>query len=457
VAANALGRHVALVGFMGAGKSALGPALAERLGRQFVSVDAVVEERTGVSVADLFEARGEAAFRKLEEEAALDVLSRRPVAVVELGGGALGSERTREALAEHALTVHLETTPEEAWERVAGSGRPLARDREAFHALYEERRPLYEAADARARDLGGAVLATAGIRFAPHSEVQGSAIVADSHVAELHGITATQCVARGEAAKTTLEAERLWRALSLDRTSTLVAIGGGSTTDVVGFVAATYMRGIDWIAVPSTLVGQVDASIGGKVGIDLPEGKNLVGAFHWPAETIVDTSLLETLPEAERRNGLAEVVKTGLLDGHALWELDTDDQVHRCAAFKAAVCMRDPYDRGERAQLNLGHTFAHALEAASGYSVPHGHAVALGLVAALRLSGLTDEVATVEEVLAPMPVAVDRDAAWAALQRDKKMVDGRSRLVLLEAPGRPVVTSEIAPDRVREALDALIA
>jgi shikimate kinase / 3-dehydroquinate synthase len=457
VAANALGRHVALVGFMGAGKSTLGPALAERLGRRFTSVDAIVEERAGASIAEIFAARGEAAFRELEEEAALDVLSRRPVAVVELGGGALGSGLTRTALDEHAFTLQLETTADEAWERVAGSGRPLAQDPEAFRALYEARLPLYEAADASARDLDGAVLAAGGIRFASHRSAQGSAIVADSRVAELHEIDATHVLQVGEETKTLAESDRLWRALSLDRSATLVAIGGGSTTDLAGFVAATYMRGIDWIAVPTTLVGQVDAAIGGKVGIDLAEGKNLVGAFHWPAMTIVDTTFLDTLPDEERRNGLAEVVKTGLLAGEPWWELGTEEQVRLCAAFKAAVCLRDPYERGERAQLNLGHTFAHALEVASGYSIRHGQAVALGLLAALRLSDLDEEARTVADVLAPTPIEVDPDAAWEALQRDKKAVDGRIRLVLLDAPGRPHVTDEVEPARVRQALDTLIA
>jgi 3-dehydroquinate synthetase len=301
------------------------------------------------------------------------------------------------------------------------------------------------------------VLAAAGIRFAPHAEGHGDAVVADAHVAELHRIAATHLVPEGEAAKSVAEAERLWRALGLDRGSTLVAVGGGSTTDVAGFVAATYMRGIEWIPVPSTLVGQVDAAIGGKVGIDVSEGKNLVGAFHWPKETLVDTALLATLPEGERLNGLAEVVKTGLLAGEPFWELDLEEQVRRCAAFKAAVCLRDPLDRGERAQLNLGHTFAHALEAAAGYRLPHGRAVALGLLAALRLSGLDDDARRVEALLSPARATVDRDAAWAALQRDKKVRDGRVRLVLLESLGRPRVTSQIEPERVRAALDALIA
>jgi 3-dehydroquinate synthetase len=151
-------------------------------------------------------------------------------------------------------------------------------------------------------------------------------------------------------------------------------------------------------------------------------------------------------------------VKTGLLAGEAYWELDTGEQVRRCAAFKAAVCLRDPYERTEdRAQLNLGHTFAHALEAASDYAVPHGRAVALGLLAALRLSGLDADAEVVQDVLDPTPVAVDGERAWAALQRDKKAVGGEIRLVLLDRPGRPRVTSEVEPERVRAALEALIA
>jgi shikimate kinase/3-dehydroquinate synthase len=456
MAAHALNRHLALVGFMGAGKSTLGPVVAERLGRPFVSVDAVVEERAEASVAEIFETRGEGEFRRLEEEAALDVLARGQLSMVELGGGALGSTATRDVLSARAFTVHLETPVEDAWARVAGT-RPLARDAGAFRALYERRRPLYECADACATDVDGILLAAAGIRFGSQRTVEADAVVADERVAELHRVAATLTVPAGEVAKTIAEAERLWRALGIDRASTLAAVGGGSTTDLVGFVAATYLRGIDWVAVPTTLVGQVDAAIGGKVGLDLPEAKNLVGAFHWPAATAIDPAFLDTLPEEERRNGLAEVVKTGLLLGEPLWERDTAEQVRACAAYKAAVCLRDPFERGDRAHLNLGHTFAHALEAASGYALPHGRAVGLGLLAALRISELDDEARTVEEVLSPEPAVVDREAAWAALKRDKKARDGEIRLVLLEAPGRALVTSEIEPDRVRAALDALIA
>ena len=474
---NALDRHLALVGFMGAGKSTVGPEIAERLGRPFVSVDAAVEERAGRTVAELFAERGQEEFRNLEERAAVEALTRRLPAVVELGGGALGAELTRIALAEHAFTVLLETSPEEAWERVSSGVRPLAGNRDEFWALYEQRMPLYEAvADGHARDADGVVLAAAGVHvwegaldglggLAPGDG--DIALVADERVEQLYGdrtraalgsrLTASHAVPAGERSKTVAQAEALWSTLRLGRAGTIAAVGGGSTTDLTGFVAASYLRGIPWVAVPTTLVGQVDAAIGGKTGIDLERGKNLVGAFHWPARVIVDPGLLETLPPEERENGLAEVVKTGLLAGDPIWELETAEQVRRCAAFKAAVSLRDPLDRGPRAQLNLGHTFAHALETASGYTVPHGRAVALGLLAALRLSGLDDDARVVEEVLQADPVEVDRGAAWTALGADKKAVDGRLRLVLLEARGRPKLGVELDPDEIRAALDALIA
>jgi 3-dehydroquinate synthetase len=217
------------------------------------------------------------------------------------------------------------------------------------------------------------------------------------------------------------------------------------------------MRGVPWVAVPTTLVGQVDAAIGGKTAVDLPGGKNLVGAFHWPARVVIDPGTLETLPEEELRNGMAEVVKTGLLMGSPVWEQPIAELVRRCAAFKAGVCIADPHDHGPRNQLNLGHTFGHALEAAAGYDLPHGQAVALGMLAALQLSGNDEGLAAVREQLDPKPVHVDRDAAWAALARDKKAVGGAPRLVLLQRSGQPSWANEVPADDVRAALDSLIA
>jgi shikimate kinase/3-dehydroquinate synthase len=473
---NALGRHLALTGFMGAGKSTLGPVVAERLGRSFVSLDDAIEVSAGATIAEIFDTRGEAAFRTIEEEVAAALLGRAEPVVLELGGGAAGSQATRDALSRSAFTVLLDIDPDEAWRRVQGSDRPLARDRESFRALHAEREEVYDkVADARAHDVDGIVLAAAGIHAQLGAlELLGALvpgegpveIVADANVAGIYGVTAQLAlgdrdvavheVPPGEAAKSTAMLERLWRALRIGRDGTLVALGGGCTTDLVGLAAATYMRGVAWVAVPTTLVGQVDAAIGGKTAVDLPGAKNIVGAFHWPARVVLDAGTLETLPDEERLNGLAEVVKTGLLAGEPIWERPEHEQVRRCAAFKAALCLQDPYDRGKRNQLNLGHTFGHALEAAAGYELPHGRAVALGMLAALRLSGNDDAAAVVSDVLAPEPVNVDREAAWAALARDKKAVGGAPRLVLLEQTGKPRWGAEVPEHDVRAALDSLI-
>ena len=455
---GALGKHLALIGFMGAGKTTAGQEVAERTGRPFVDTDQEIERRHG-PIPELFE-RGEAEFRHLEEQVVAEALAG-PDAVIALGGGAILSEATRERLRAQAFTVWLDVDVDAAWERVRGSDRPLAQREEDFRRLFETRRPLYvDVMDAPAGDSDEAVLAALHVFVAQEVVYGGSyVVVADERVLSLHPFEPGHRIIElppGEQAKTLAVVERLWRDIDLDREGTIVAVGGGSTTDVVGFAAATYKRGVGWAAIPTTLTGMVDAAIGGKTGINTTLGKNLAGAFHFPQAVFIQREYLTTLPEEERRAGMAEVVKTGLLAGEPLWELSTDELVRRCAAYKAAICLRDPCERGERAVLNLVHTFAHALEAAGDYHGPsHAEAVALGLLAALRLSD--QDTAPVEEVLQPRPVRVDRDAAWAALARDKKSVNGSPRLVLLEAPGKPVTGVELPEQQIREALDALIA
>jgi 3-dehydroquinate synthetase len=468
-----LARHVAVVGFMGAGKTTLGEEVARRIGRRFVDLDRLIESTTERSIPELF-VDGEAHFRDAEARAAGSLRSPSPM-VFALGGGAVKTASTRELLREHATTVWIDEDVDTCWERVRGSDRPLAREEAEFRRLFDERRALYaEVADTVARDADDVVLAAAGVHVERGALrrlgelVPGDgpvALVSDPHVSGIHGMDAQLALGQrlaeahelphGEEAKTLTTLDRLWQDLRLDRGGTIVALGGGCTTDAAGFAAATYLRGVPWTPVPSSLVAQVDAAIGGKTAIDLPQGKNLVGAFHWPARTVIDPALLETLPREQRLEGTAEVVKTGLLAGEPLWELDDDELVRRCAAFKAAVCLRDPHDRADRKMLNLGHTFAHALEAAAGYEgLTHGRAVALGLTAALRLSGR--DIDPVEEILRPRPVKVDRDKAWAAMQRDKKVVGGELRLVLLGDDGPRWDVSVPAAD-VRAALDGLIA
>jgi 3-dehydroquinate synthetase/shikimate kinase len=464
-ALNALNRHLALVGFMGAGKSTFGREVAARLGRVFVDVDRTIEERSEASIPELFATLGEAEFRRAEAAAVRDLLARGEPSVLALGGGAVTHPETR-ALLQGARTVLIEVDVEMAWARVRGTNRPLARDEAQFRRLYDERQPFYrEVADAVASDTDGVVLAAGGIRHEPGAldrlgelvPGQGPvALVADAVVMGIYGVRAQEALGKrlatmhelppGEEAKQGSVAERLWSELRLDREGTIVALGGGCTTDVGGFVAATYLRGVPWVAVPTTLVGQVDAAIGGKTAIDSPQGKNLVGSFHWPALVVIDQTLLETLPERERRQGLAELVKTRLL-------AERDLDVRGAAAFKAAVCIADPEDHGARRYLNLGHTFGHALEAAADFDLPHGEALALGLLAALRLSGR--DTAEVERELAPQPVKVDPERAWQALLRDKKRTGDAINLVLLGDNG-PFVEERPAAD-VRRELERLIA
>ncbi|MGH2985339.1 MAG: 3-dehydroquinate synthase, partial [Solirubrobacterales bacterium] len=320
-------------------------------------------------------------------------------------------------------------------------------------------------------------------RAARHGEIGlgGRAFcVTDATVAPLYADALEPFAARievpaGERAKTFAELERVLRELAragATRSDHLVALGGGSVGDLAGFCAATYQRGIPVVHVPTTLVGQVDSAYGGKTGIDLPEAKNYVGAYHQPAAVIADQATLDTLPGGELAAGFVEVVKTALLAGGPLWErvrtieaLDSealDDVIFACVRTKLAVVAADERDRGRRAVLNLGHTVGHAIEAAGGYSRQrHGEAVGLGLLAALRLSGAGDLRAEVGEMLARhgLPTELDpelsTDEILAAIERDKKRTAAGVGFVLLGRPGEPVPGQPVDASRVRAAVEEL--
>ena len=264
------------------------------------------------------------------------------------------------------------------------------------------------------------------------------------------------------------------------RDTTVVALGGGVVGDMAGFAAASWMRGVRCVQAPTTLLAQVDASVGGKTGVNHPSGKNLVGAFHQPATVLADVSTLETLPAREYRAGLAEVVKYGAIRDAAFLEtLETSVEalarrdealleavVERSVRNKAEVVAADERERGERALLNFGHSFAHALETATGYErYLHGEAVAIGMVVAARLSearglcdpGIADRLERLLSALG-LPVRMPGDIASAEmLERmslDKKAVASGLRLVLLEAPGRALVVGGSAGEDIRAAIDA---
>jgi len=526
-----------LIGFMGAGKSTAARELADELRVAPLDSDALLEEHMGHTVAREFELHGETAFREQEERLVCGLLEseRRPgqETVIALGGGSVLSERVRRALAPH-VTIFLDVEPQTAWERVGAEGgdapspageRPLARDRRAFFALHAERRWLYESlADAILPELppGGAARVLPALRSlaaAPSgtrllwartasgeypvlvgrgllAERAESAIgevwpldrarsrcfcVSDETVVELYGerlgeLTATVSIPPGESHKTLASAERVWQALvdaGMTRADHVVALGGGVVGDLAGFCAATYQRGVPVVHVPTTLVAQVDSAYGGKTGVDLPQAKNYVGAYHQPAGVLVDPDTLDTLAPAELAAGWVEVLKTALIAGGELWQAvaasssdgerrEPDERVIlACARTKLAVVAADERDGSRRQVLNLGHTIGHAIETATGYArYRHGEAVGLGLLAALTLSGQPQLRERVRALMLErgLPVTLEQvplDQIVQALARDKKRVGESVPFVLVRAPGEVEFGCELAPQDVSAAIAEL--
>jgi 3-dehydroquinate synthase len=292
------------------------------------------------------------------------------------------------------------------------------------------------------------------------------AVVSDENVAALYAGRVSRSLATsgyssqlvvlpaGEQHKTVASLGRLWEAFlaaGLERGSTVVALGGGVVSDLAGFAAATFLRGLGWAIVPTSLLGMVDASLGGKTGADLPQGKNLVGAFHAPTLVLADPRLLDTLPQVEMRCGLAEAIKHAVIADAALFEsclrswphaqMDYDELVRRSMAVKIRVIQQDPLEKGQRAVLNFGHTIGHAVEAASGLQIRHGEAVSIGIVAETCLAeqiglaeeGLADKIGNLLNAVG-LPIEIPRtlecQALIAAIGVDKKRQGGKVRFSL---------------------------
>lgn len=340
--------------------------------------------------------------------------------------------------------------------------------------------------------VGAGALRSVGSRLASLGLGRRTALVSDRSILALHGPTVVESlrasgfsvteirVPEGETAKTLAVAERCWDeclAAGLDRTSTLLALGGGAVGDVAGFVAATYMRGIPFIQLPTTLLAQVDASIGGKVAIDHPQAKNLIGAFHQPRLVVVDPAVLSTLPDSEFRSGLAEVVKHGIVLDAAYFadvEAHIGEILSRDVAtleriiagscrLKGRIVEADEQEGGLRAALNYGHTVGHALEAVTSFSKwLHGEAVSLGIVAAATVAerlGVADAGTVRKQVgvlrAIGLPVTFSAPAPEAILQaigRDKKARDGKVPFVLAPRIGEFRLVFDIPPDLVASVL-----
>jgi 3-dehydroquinate synthase len=511
---------------MAAGKSTVGRLVANRLGRRFVDLDERIEELAEKPIARIFGDDGEPAFRRLEARA-LQTVSAEQDVVVACGGGTPMFEQNTALMRRTGVVVTLRVSFEDVLARTGAdvSTRPLlAAGHKSAERLYADREKVYLSADIvvdtgsllpeqvaaevvrRAGQRLGDVAVKLGDRSYPihvaplarAGELAGEmlrhpsaiAVVTDENVARAGHARAVRAsldaaghrtieivVPPGEGSKSLAQLGRVADACvagGLDRRSALVAVGGGVVGDLCGFVAAILYRGVRWAQVPTSLLAMVDSAIGGKTGVDLGAGKNLVGAFWQPRFVLADPATLETLPARERTAAFGEVLKTGLLGDAPLFEelersgqqVDERDVVLRCARLKGAFVEKDEQETAgaaaggfDRAFLNLGHTVGHAIEAATGGEKLHGECVALGLVAAARIGkavGLADLEERVAAAVARCGLEADlrpylRPDVLAYLDSDKKRAGGKLRFIALEGVGRPTAV-ELTPDEVRRIL-----
>ena len=540
---------VVLVGLPGSGKSAVGRRLAHRHGAAFVDLDDVIEKTAGQTIPQIFAEHGEAAFRALERQAVVDLGPADPGpavrSVVATGGGAVIDPRNRWALYRGRVPVWLDVRPEVLAQRLRrspnvrplivrrdpmGAIRDLGRDRDRFYsAAYRvngvaELASIVERVDelvarvvrqpdptilVRGHSLGGDFVIGEGIAapviaaalrnlrarraifisepgaWAVAGEAIGAALADDGWPVERILLPEGEAAKRMEVIETAASA---LAGLHAERGEPLVVVGGGALGDAAGFLAASWLRGVPFIQVPTTLVAQIDSSIGGKTGVDLPEGKNLVGAFQPPAAIVIDISFLRSLPERQRRAALGEAVKMAALGDERLFALleregaaiaRGDDAafadgavaelVERTAWAKVAVVDVDEKEQGTtdgRITLNLGHSLGHAVEAAGGFGeLLHGEAVAHGLRGAVRIGreiGVTPAergdrierlLTTLELATEPLPYPLG--TVLGALAADKKHAEGALRWVLPTADGS-VVHADVPPDVVERVAASLL-
>jgi 3-dehydroquinate synthase len=504
--------NIILYGPPGAGKSTVGKELAQRLGRYFADSDSLVENRAGRSIPKIFSQLGEAEFRRLESLVCAELAARKNM-VIAVGGGALLNPNNRALLERSGLIICLRAEPNELLVRTASATRPLLdgdNPAEQLAALLKARRYLYDSFPAQCdttnktvAQAAGEIIALLAPRTLPvnapglkheillgyglleslpatldeHGLTGPTLLVTDENVARQSLITNYQLpitiLPAGEQHKTLDTIRGLYDSFlehGLDRSGLIVALGGGVIGDMAGFAAATFMRGIRWVNAPTTLLAMVDASLGGKTGVDLPQGKNLVGAFHPSSLVVSDPFALNTLPEAERVSGMAEVIKHGLLGDVALFEsleasmaFGSLDQLQRAIEVKIRVVEADPFEKGARATLNLGHTVGHGVEAASGYRLRHGEAVAIGLAAetwmaekmGLAERGLTDRLSHLlkHTGLPTRAPGLDPVDIRTAMSSDKKKAGGQLKFALPKRVGEAAWGLEVDEALLMETLE----
>ena len=507
-------KHIFLYGPPGAGKSLVGKALAERLRLPFVDLDLEIEKSASKAIPQIMEEQSESVFRDLETDMLKRIANESPC-VIALGGGALLRAENRRYAEERGQVVFLEANLETLVEhlQVDENQRPLLAGNleEKLQVLLEQRKGHYDSFPIRVSQSGQSIREFQKTPEQIALEIQlklnllcvhsadGSiydvivqpggfdslggflrerklgnpvAVIADETVANLYADAAVKSIEgmgyevyaisfpAGEKSKNMDTVMKLWQEMlkiGLDRKSTVVALGGGVTGDLAGFAASTFMRGMNWVGVPTTLLAMVDSSLGGKTGFDLPEGKNLIGSFHSPKMVLADPHLLKTLPETELISGMAEVVKHGIISDPELFYLcsrgldwikeNLKEVIKRAMAVKIKIIEEDPYEKGLRASLNLGHTVGHAVELVSHFQLHHGFAVAIGMVAEAKLAerlavadkGLSDAVAEALSALGlpiQIPKELSRDELVRTMRLDKKKSNGVVRFALPAEIGR---------------------
>jgi len=525
-------KNIVITGFMGTGKSTVGRLLAEQMNRRFADMDDLLVAHFGKPIAAVFAEQGEAAFRTAEAQLCAQLAAEEGL-VISTGGGALVNPQNRAVFAQTGALICLTATVDEIMRRIElATDRPMLLNakeerRERIRNLLYERRHAYAAiphqvdttgltpdeivahlhetlaADAEAPGMtritvrgpseryhicigdgllsqSGRLLVNRQLRPGPAAVVSNS-MIADQQAEPLlkslreAGFQPTLClVPEGEQHKTLASISSLYEqflAAGLDRRSPVIALGGGVIGDMTGFAAATYLRGVPFVQIPTSLLSMVDASVGGKTGVDLPQGKNLVGAFKQPAVVIIDPEVMQTLPGAEFRAGLAEVIKHGIIGAPDLFQqleeygpTSLKHLVADAVRVKVKIVEEDPFEQGRRALLNLGHTFGHAIELVSEFTLRHGEAVAVGTVAAARMAvalgrceaSLAERITKLIDRLGlptQLPAAeYDLDAVLAAMGHDKKRAGKTLRFVIPQALGDVVLIDDPGIEFVRNAL-----
>ena len=518
--------------------------LAKQLGKTFIDSDEEIQKRTGVTIPHIFDVEGEAGFRQREALAIHELLQGDNI-VLATGGGAVLDPNSRTLMQSRGMVVYLKSSVHDLWQRTRHDrSRPLlqtADPRGKLQELYEQRNPIYtemadivihtgkqsvqvllaalvnklDATSTKTESLQEMQTLTVGLAersypihigqglleradlLMPYLQHKRVAVISNTTVAPLylgklrsllesHGISVIPVILPdGEQYKNSETLNLIYDALltnRCERNTPLIALGGGVIGDMTGYAAATYLRGVPFIQIPTTLLSQVDSSVGGKTGINHPLGKNMIGAFYQPQVVLIDIATLNTLPDQELRAGLAEVIKYGLIrdlpflewleeNMEKLLARDADAlqyAIARSCQNKAEVVGSDERESGERALLNLGHTFGHAIENGMGYGAwLHGEAVAAGTMMAAdlsrRLGWISEQDVTRIRNLfdrAGLPVVAPHmpvEQYINLMGLDKKVIDGKMRFVLLHPVGRAIISSDAQPDMLQQTIEACCA